>query len=135
VIASQAVRVAPARHAKSPRPRHASHASHAARTSRHVAHRTTWELHTFGAVSAVIAFVFVLAMLYLGQTTTVSARGYEAQRLEQRRDELRRQNALLEVENARLDSPARIATEASRIGLVRTASVSVVQLEQITAKH
>jgi hypothetical protein len=132
VIASQAVRVAPARHAKSPRPRHASHA---ARTSRHVAHRTTWELHTFGAVSAVIAFVFVLAMLYLGQTTTVSARGYEAQRLEQRRDELRRQNALLEVENARLDSPARIATEASRIGLVRTASVSVVQLEQITAKH
>jgi cell division protein FtsL len=135
VIASQAVRVAPVRHAKSPRPRHATRATRATRTTRQVARRTAWELRTFGAVSAVIAFVFVLAILYLGQTTAVSARGYEAQRLEQTRDEVRRQNALLEVENARLDSPARIASEASRIGLVRTATVSVVQLEPITAKH
>ena len=41
--------------------------------------------------------------------------GYETQRLEQVRDELRRQNALLEVESARLDSPAhRSRSKASR---------------------
>jgi hypothetical protein len=134
-MASQAVRVAPVRHAKSPRPRHGTHGAHTSRRTQRVARRSTWELHTFGAVSAVIGFVFVLAMLYLSQTTSVSARSYEAQRLEQTRDELRRQNALLEVENARLDAPARIASEASRIGLVRVGSVSVVQLEPITAKH
>jgi cell division protein FtsL len=123
VIASQAVRAAQTRRAAQPRPRHA------ARATRRLAGGTTWEMHTFLAVSAAIAFVFVLAMLYLAQTTTISTRGYEAQRLEQVRDELRRQNALLEVENARLDSPARIETEAARIGLVRVATIQVVQLE------
>jgi len=92
-------------------------------------------MRTFVAVSAAIAFVFVLAMLYLAQTTTVSTRGYEAQRLEQVRDEIRRQNALLEVENARLDSPARIEAEAQKAGLVRVATIPVVQLEPIAAKR
>jgi cell division protein FtsL len=130
VIASQAVRAAPARRAVLPRPRHTAHASPRAR---HVG--VTWEVRTFVAVSAAIAFVFLLAMLYLAQTTTVATRGYEAQRLEQVRDELRRQNALLEVENARLDSPTRIETEATKLGLVRAATISVVQLEPITAKR
>jgi hypothetical protein len=129
VIASQAVRVAPVRHVRQPRPRHTARAPRRARAG------TTWEVRTFVAVSAVIAFVFVLAMIYLAQTTTVSARGYEAQRLEQVRDELRRQNALLEVENARLDAPARIETEAQKLGLTRAASIPVVQLEPITAKR
>ncbi|MEK7862836.1 MAG: hypothetical protein AAB295_06175 [Chloroflexota bacterium] len=96
---------------------------------------TTWEIRTFVAVSTAIGLVFLLAMLYLAQTTTISTRGYEAQRLGQARDELRRQNALLEVENARLDSPGRIQVEASRLGLVRAAQVPVVQLEPITAKR
>ncbi|MGH2492539.1 MAG: hypothetical protein ACRDF9_13655, partial [Candidatus Limnocylindria bacterium] len=61
--------------------------------------------------------------------------GYEAQRLEGLRDELRRQNALLEVESARLDSPARIEAEARRLGLVRAASIQVVQVEPIAAKR
>jgi cell division protein FtsL len=86
-------------------------------------------MQTFVAVSAAIAFVFVLAMLYLAQTTTVSTRGYEAQRLEQVRDELRRQNALLQVENARLDSPARIEAEAQKLGLTRVTFIPLVQLE------
>jgi hypothetical protein len=129
VIASQAVRVAPARHVRQQRPRHT------ARVTRHMRAGATWEVRTFVAVSAVIAFVFVLAMLYLAQATTVSTRGYEAQRLEQVRDELRRQNALLEVENARLDAPARIETEAQRLGLARVPSIPVVQLEPITAKQ
>jgi hypothetical protein len=86
-------------------------------------------MQSFVAVTAAIAFVFVLAMLYLAQTTTVSARGYQAQRLEQTLAEVRRQNALLEVENARLDAPARIDAEARKIGLVRVATIPVVQLE------
>jgi cell division protein FtsL len=129
VIASQAVRAAPVRRAVHPRPRHT------ARVSRRTSTGTTWEMRTFVAVSAVIAFVFVLAMLYLAQTTTVSTRGYEAQRLAQVRDEVRRQNALLEVENARLDSPARIEAEAQKAGLVRVVTIPVVQLEPIAAKR
>jgi cell division protein FtsL len=129
VIASQAVRVAPVRHVRQPRPRHTARVTHRVRAG------TTWEIRTFIVVSAVIAFVFVLAMLYLAQATTVSTRGYELQRLEQIRDELRRQNALLEVENARLDAPARIETEAQRLGLARVRSIPVVQLEPITAKQ
>jgi cell division protein FtsL len=138
VIASQAVRAAPVRRAVHPRPRHAARATH--RGPRAVARRsgTTWEVRTFVAVSAAIAFVFVLAMLYLAQTTAVSARGYEAQRLEQSLNETRRQNALLEVENARLDAPSRIDAEARKMGLVRLATIPVVQLEPLpvtTAKH
>jgi len=129
VIASQAVRAAPARRAVHPRPRQT------ARATRRIVTGTTWEMRTFVAVSAAIAFVFVLAMLYLAQTTTVSTRGYEAQRLEQVRDEIRRQNALLEVENARLDSPARIEAEAQKAGLVRVATIPVVQLEPIAANR
>jgi cell division protein FtsL len=129
VIASQAVRAAPVRRAVRPRPRHT------ARAARVRGGGTTWEIRTFVATSAVIAVVFVLAMLYLAQTTAVSTLGYEAQRLQQTRDELRRQNALLEVENARLDAPARIQTEATKLGLVRAASIPVVQLAPITAKR
>lgn len=132
MIASQAVRVAPSRRAAKPRPRHTTRAR---RVERHATRRSTWEVRTFVAVSAAIAVVFLIAMLYLGQATTVSARGYEAQRLTEQRDELRRQNALLEVENARLDSPARIETEATKLGLVRVATLPVVKLDPISARH
>ena len=128
MIAAQAVRTARTRRAVRPRPRHT------ARIGR-VRGGTTWEIRTFIGTSVVIAAVFLLAMLYLAQTTTVSTLGYEAQRLQQTRDELRRQNALLEVENARLDSPVRIQAEATKLGLVRAASIPVVQLDQITAKR
>jgi cell division protein FtsL len=92
-------------------------------------------VRTFVVVSAAICAVFLLTVLYLSQATAVATRGYEAQRLEQQRDELRRQNALLEVESARLDSPARIEAEARRLGLVRAAAVPVVQAEPIAAKR
>jgi hypothetical protein len=131
VIAVQAVRAAPMRRVVHPRPRHSARAPRA--VARHGG--ATWEVRTFVSVSAAIAFVFVLAMLYLAQTTTVSARGYEAQRLGQALAEIRRQNALLEVENARLDAPARIDAEARKIGLVRVATIPVVQLESIAAKR
>lgn len=83
--------------------------------------------------SGVIVCVFLLVLLYLGQATAVSAAGYEAQRLAQQRDELRRQNALLEIESARLDSPARIEADAQKLGLVRAATISVVPAEAYAA--
>ena len=132
MIASQAVRAAPVRRALHPRPRHTARMSRG--SPRSISGQgTTWELRTFVAVSAAIAFVFAMAMLYLAQTTTVSARGYEAQRLQQVRDEVRRQNALLVVENARLDAPARIESEARKLGLTRLTFIPVAQLEPITA--
>jgi hypothetical protein len=129
LIAAQAVRAAPMRRPFPARSRHA----HA--TVRQRSAGTTWEVRTFVLVSAAICAVFLLVVLYLVQATTVATRGYEAQRLESTRDELRRQNALLEVESARLDSPARIEVEARRLGLVRAAVVPVVQLEPIAAKR
>ena len=111
-----------------------SRGAHAVSRGRHAA-GTTWEVRTFVVASAAICAVFLLTVLYLSQATAVATRGYEAQRLEQQRDELRRQNALLEVESARLDSPARIEAEARRLGLVRAAAVPVVQAEPIAAKR
>jgi hypothetical protein len=86
-------------------------------------------------VSAVIGAGFLLVLLYLGQATAVSAAGYEAQRLAAHRDELRRQNALLEIESARLDSPARIEAAAERLGLVRAATIRVLSAAEIAAKR
>ncbi|HEV8229534.1 MAG TPA: hypothetical protein VGQ86_06220 [Candidatus Limnocylindria bacterium] len=86
-------------------------------------------------MSLAICGVFLLVVIYLALATAVATRGYEAQRLERTRDELRRQNALLEVESARLDSPARIEAEARRLGLVRAARIPVVQAEPIAAKR
>ncbi len=84
-------------------------------------------------VSALIVVGFLLVLLYLAQATAVSATGYEVQRLAAQRDELRRQNALLEIESARLDSPARIEAAAQRLGLVRAATIRVVAAEAIAA--
>ena len=133
MIASQAVRAAPRRRAAQPRPRHAVRAERRPAAGRRAG--VTWEIRTFVAVSAAIAALFLVAMLYLAQATAISTRGYEAQQLEQVRDELRRQNALLQVEDARLDSPARIESEAPKLGLVRAATIPVVQLEPIAAKR
>ena len=86
-------------------------------------------------MSGVILAGFLLVLLYLAQATAVSAAGYEAQRLEAQRDEIRRQNALLEIESARLDSPAQIEAAAQRIGLVRAATIRVVPAVEIAAKR
>jgi hypothetical protein len=130
LIAAQAVRAAPVRRPFQARPHH----RHAVGRRRHAA-GATWEVRTFVVVSAAICAVFLLVVLYLSQATAVATRGYETQRLERVRDELRRQNALLEVESARLDAPARIEAEARRLGLVRAASIPVVQVEPIAAKR
>ena len=130
MIASQAVRVAPVRHVRPHRPHHATRVQRRSRAA-----GVTWEIRTFVAVSAAIAIVFILAMLYLGQATAISTRGYEAQRLEQARDELHRKNALLEVENARLDAPARIESEAQKLGLARANTIPLIQLDPIAANR
>jgi len=94
---------------------------------------TSWEIRSFLLASGVIVGCFLLVLLYLAQATAVSAAGYEAQRLAAQRDELRRQNALLVIESARLDSPARVETEAQRLGLVRAATIGLVGPEAVAA--
>ena len=113
----------PRRHARAGEPRGAAPPSSA------------WEVRSFLLVSGVIVAGFLLVLLYLAQTTAVSAAGYEAQRLVAQRDEIRRQNALLEIESARLDSPARIEAAAQRLGLVRAATIRVVPALEIAASH
>jgi len=93
----------------------------------------SWEIRSFALASGVIVACFLLVLLYLAQATAVSAAGYEAQRLAAQRDELRRQNALLVIESARLDSPARVEAEAQRLGLVRAATIRVVAAEAVAA--
>jgi hypothetical protein len=94
---------------------------------------TSWEIRSFLLASGVIVACFLLVLLYLAQATAVSAASYEAQRLAAQRDELRRQNALLVIESARLDSPARVEAEAQRLGLVRAATIRVVPAEAVAA--
>jgi hypothetical protein len=93
----------------------------------------SWEIRSFLLATSVIVSCFLLVLLYLAQATSVSAAGYEAQRLEAQRDELRRQNALLVIESARLDSPARVEAEAQRLGLVRAATIGLIPSEAVAA--
>ncbi|HUQ17020.1 MAG TPA: hypothetical protein VM070_04460 [Candidatus Saccharimonadales bacterium] len=147
MIASQAIRSAPARPAPARRGAHAVRrrpiatvkAPRSTRPARatagpQAADRTSWDLRLFGAAAAAIVIGFALAVLYLSQATAVSATGYEAQRLAAARDELRRQNALAEVQIATLESPARIATAAARLGMTRAAYVPVIAAAPLRAE-
>jgi len=112
------------------RPRGAVRAS-ARERSRNV----TWETRTFGVTALAIAAGFLLAVMYLGQITGVSANDYEMQRLETRRVELQRQSALLDVQLAKLDSPARIEAQAGRLGLLRLSHVPVMSAQELAARR
>ena len=96
---------------------------------------STWETRSFLGAAAAIAVAFALALAYLAGTTGVASVGYEAQRLQATRDELHRQNVLLEIELARLDSPARIEAEARRLGLIRVAFIPVISADPLTARR
>lgn len=96
----------------------------------------SWDLRLFGLAIAAIALAFGLAVLYVTQTTALSVAGYEVQRLAAQRDELQRQNLLLEVQSSRLDSPARIAADAKRLGMVHARYVPVIPAQPpLTAKR
>ncbi len=131
MIASQAVRLA----SPSPRrvPSRTAHAQKARRIPRRV--EASWDLHIFAIAIAAIVLCFALALVYVSQTTALSVAGYDVQKLAAQRDELRRQNSLLEVQSARLDSPARIAADASRLGMVHARFVPVIPAQPLTAKR
>jgi hypothetical protein len=130
---AQAVRAPQARRVQH-RPHRQAVPHHRAAPRRAVRVRgASWEIRSFLVASCVIVACFLLVLLYLAQATAVSAAGYEAQRLAAQRDELRRQNALLVIESARLDSPARVEAEAQRLGLVRAATIRVVPAETVAA--
>ena len=95
----------------------------------------SWDLRVFGLAIAAIVFAFGLAVLYVSGTTALSVAGYDVQKLAAQRDELRRQSSLLEVQSARLDSPARIAADAQRLGMVHARYVPVIPAQPLTAKR
>ena len=95
----------------------------------------SWDLRIFGLAIAAIVFAFALALLYVSQTTALSVAGYEVQKLAAERDELRRQSSLLEVQSARLDSPARIAADAQRLGMVHARYVPTIPAQPLIAKR
>lgn len=145
MIASQAVRLA----SPSPRAIRVAHRTHArrlplrressARTlqrqARTAVRSASWDLRIFGLAIAAIVLCFGLALVYVSQTTALSVAGYDVQKLAAQRDEIRRQNALLEVQGARLDSPARIAAAAQRLGMVHARYVPVIPAQPLTAKR
>lgn len=145
MIAAQAVRVALPRgrsHAPRARTIHARARSAGrvsprrearGRSSRSPA--ASWDLRVFSATIAAIVLAFALALAYVGDTTALSLSSYTVQKLESARDELRRQNALLEVQSARLDAPARIAADAARLGMVHASYVPVISARPLTAKR
>jgi cell division protein FtsL len=106
----------------------------AARRGSRAVRASTWETRSFLGAAAAICVAFAFALAYLAGTTGVASVGYEAQRLQATRDELHRQNALLELELARLDSPARIETEAKRLGLIRVSFIPVIPSDALTAR-
>jgi len=130
---AQAVRAPQTR--RMPHRPHRQAVGHRRSASRQAAHirGASWEIRSFLVASGVIVACFLMVLLYLAQATAVSAAGYEAQRLAAQRDELRRQNALLVIESARLDSPARVEADAQRLGLVRAATIRVVAPEAVAA--
>jgi len=134
VIASQAVRLA----LPSPRrvPSRAVHVQKARRVPRRAEEAVaSWDLRIFASAIAAIVLCFAVALIYVSQTTALSVAGYDAQKLAAQRDELRRQNSLLEVQSARLDSPARIAADASRLGMVHARFVPVIPAQPLIAKR
>ena len=121
------------------RPARAKRGTAAARTTARTAVRArpenvTWETRTFGVTALAIAAGFLLAVVYLGQITGVSANDYEMQRLAAQRAELQRQSALLDVQLAKLEAPARIEAQAARLGLLRLSHVPVMSAQELAAR-
>jgi len=100
-----------------------------------VVRSASWDLRIFGLAIVAIGLAFGLALVYVSQTTALSVAGYDLQKLAAQRDELRRQNSLLEVQGARLDSPARIAADAQRLGMVHARYVPVIPAQTLIAKR
>ncbi len=106
-----------------------------ARAAARVARPAAWDVRLFSVAFAIIVAVFVIALLYVSQATSLSVAGYEVQRLAAARDELRRQNGLLEVQQSRLDSPVRITADATRMGMIRASFVPVLTADPLTARR
>ncbi len=75
----------------------------------------------FALGAAVLGAAFLTALLYLRFATSIAATGYDMHALDARREELRRENQLLELQLQRLDAPARVEAAAQRLGLVKAA--------------
>ena len=120
---------------RAPRDRRSGEVPLRREASRRAFATASWDLRIFGIAIAAIVFAFGLALLYVSQTTALSVAGYDVQKRAAQRDELLRQNALLEVQVARLDSPARIAAGAQRLGMIHARYVPVIPAQPLIAKR
>jgi hypothetical protein len=86
-----------------------------------------------GPAAGGLAVLFLVALAYLRFVTSVAVGGYDVHQLEARRDEVRREVQLLQLELSRLDAPMRIEAEAKRLGLEKVASLRYIAADPLVA--
>jgi cell division protein FtsL len=69
------------------------------------------------ALLLLVGLIALLGLLYLTQSAQATMTGKRVLRLQERLEQLRRENAQLEYEIAVLSAPSRIAERAARLGL------------------
>jgi hypothetical protein len=80
--------------------------------------RRTRRIDPVGIVLAAVALVFMLGLVYLGQTVNLGATNYEYQRLVSQRDDLTRQVKTSEASITRYAAEQWVIDRGSRAGLV-----------------
>lgn len=87
------------------------------------------QARTFGPISnsiILIVLACLLGLLYLTQVTKTNTYGYQINGLQNRQDQLKNQNADLQVASARLQSLSRVQDSAEAKALVPVAPSGVV---------
>jgi len=79
--------------------------------------RASRRSHPMGLLMAVVVMLFVIGMVYLGQTARLAATSYEVDRLVLQRDDLGRQAQTLEATVARWGSEPLVLDWAQQAGL------------------
>jgi hypothetical protein len=87
----------------------------------------------FGWCALMLVVSFATALIYLRFATAVTAGGYDMHELAARRDELRREVHMLQLQVVRLDSPPRIEQQAKALGLEKAARITVVTTGSMVA--
>lgn len=76
----------------------------------------------------IIGMVILTGFAYLVQVNKVSTTGFEIQELEQKAGELKKENAKLELEAARLESLNTIEERVQKLNLVSTEKVDYLEI-------
>lgn len=77
-------------------------------------------------IYAAAAAVLVVVLVYLVQAAQVTAASYRIEQLQSSQQSMQAEQSQLQYEEASLQAPARVQSEASRTGLVRSAPAAYV---------